>query len=102
LTEHHFLIVYRRSTGELLEERELGEDRGLALRERFAREQAARGDADLEVVVLSALSRDALRRTHKRYFKNVEGLTKDLAKAASERQLTYDSTPSDVSSKKRT
>jgi len=73
-----FLLVYRRSTAELLECRDLGEDRAKALAERFAIEKRERHDSDIEVVILSARSEDALRRTHSRYFKTMSELASDF------------------------
>jgi hypothetical protein len=43
-------------------------DRKAALQERFAVEERERADPDIEVVLLSAPSRDALVHTHARYF----------------------------------
>jgi hypothetical protein len=70
----YFLIVYRQSTG-VAELREFDEaDRLEALEQRFEAESRARGDSDVEVVVLSAPDLDALKKTHARYFKSVEEL----------------------------
>jgi hypothetical protein len=66
----HFLVVYRRSTAELVECRDLGPDREGALLERFEREKKEKDDPDVEVVLLSATSREALEKTHARYFRN--------------------------------
>ena len=74
-----FLLVYRRSTATLLECRELGEDRAKALAERFAVEKREEADPDVEVVVLSAASKDALMNTHSRYFKTISELASDLS-----------------------
>jgi hypothetical protein len=73
-----YLLVYRQSTGTLLELRELGEDVHAALKERFAVEHEWRDDRDVEVVVLSAASRDALMQTHARYFRDRQHLAADL------------------------
>ena len=43
-----YLLVYRQSTGTLLELRELGEDVHAALKERFAVEHEWRNDRDVE------------------------------------------------------
>ena len=74
----HFLIVYRRSTGERESTDDLGSDRAEALRVLFEREARERGDSDLEVILLSAPSLDALKTTHARYFKTVRELAADL------------------------
>ncbi|HME70271.1 MAG TPA: hypothetical protein VKM54_10445 [Myxococcota bacterium] len=75
-----FLIVYDRKTGTL---RELvtyrAEQREVALRERFAREEAERGHEEIEVVLLGADSLDALKKTHSRYFKTLEEFSRPSA-----------------------
>lgn len=77
----YFLLVYRRSTGELVRLDDLGLDRTAALKRRFEIEVQERGDADVEVVLLSAPSLDALRRTHGRYFRSPEELAAELGAA---------------------
>lgn len=74
----HFLIVYSRARGETLEVREFDGDRAPALRARFERELSERGNPDIEVVLLSADSRDTLERTHGRFFKTSEQLAQQL------------------------
>ncbi len=74
----HYLLVYRRSTGKLQEIHDLGSDRETALKRRFERERQESGDPDIEVVLLGASSREALKRTHARYFKNVRELAIDV------------------------
>lgn len=67
----YFLLVYDRSKGVLLSEEEFeSEDR--ALDERFEVEK--RIPDDVEVVVLGAESREALRKTHSRYFTSLRDL----------------------------
>jgi hypothetical protein len=80
----HFLLVYRRSTGDLLECKDLGSDWTQALEQRLWRERLNKDDSDIEVVVLSARDRQALVRTHSRYFKNVGQLAADLRALAEE------------------
>lgn len=64
-----FLIVYDRSSGDLVKLQEYApEDRARALADRFAIEAQERHNPSVEVVVLSASSREALERTHSRYF----------------------------------
>ena len=64
-----YLIVYDRSSGELLELHEYApEDRARAMADRFKIEARERQNPSVEVVVLSASSREALERTHSRYF----------------------------------
>ena len=64
----HFLIVYRRSSRQLIECVDLGTDGDGALKQRFEREKREKNDPDVEVVLLSAQSLGALKRTHSRYF----------------------------------
>jgi hypothetical protein len=66
----HFLLVYDRPTGDLVQFREFA-DYGDALNERFRLERV-RTNPHHEIVVLSAESQDNLKRTHSRYFKSVE------------------------------
>jgi hypothetical protein len=77
----HFLIVYRRGEGRLLECRDLGTDRALATAERFSAEKRYVTDPDVEVLILSARSREVLERTHSRYFRTARQLTEDLRTA---------------------
>jgi hypothetical protein len=63
----HFLLVYDQKASRLLELREFASTRD-AHRERRARELANLRDRNVEVVVLTADSEEALRRTHGRYF----------------------------------
>jgi hypothetical protein len=78
-----FLLEYRRSTGKLLSCVDLGSDRPLAMAKRFERERAHNADQDVEVVLLTASSADALKRTHARYFKSVPELAAELLRAVS-------------------
>lgn len=78
----HFLIVYRRSDGLLLECRDLGSDRTSATAERLSAEKRYVADSDVEVVILSARSRDVLERTHSRYFRSARELVEDLKTSA--------------------
>ncbi len=72
----HFLVVYDRSTGELCELTEFGDDEAdRAARARLERELAERTHPEIEVVVVTSPSRAALERTHARYFKSVSELT---------------------------
>lgn len=72
------MLVYRRSTGELLKFEELDSDRADALKRRAEWERRQKDDPEVEVVVLSAKSREALMQTHGRYFKRVGQLAADL------------------------
>ncbi len=69
----HFLLVFDRSRGRLLSERTFGDHRS-ALEERFKAERLHREQPEIEVVVLTAESRAALRRTHARYFQSLSDL----------------------------
>lgn len=80
----HFLLQYRRSTGQLVDLRDLGEDRAKALVLRFAMEKKVRTDPDVEVVILAAQSRDALVHTHARYFKTMSQLAEELSSSTAD------------------
>jgi hypothetical protein len=70
----YYLLVYDRSTGAVEVEEFANEERDLALHRRFAHEREQRNLPDIEVVVLGAESREALERTHARYFKTFQEL----------------------------
>lgn len=79
-----FLVVYRRSTGQLVTLEDLGSMEPYdAMRKRFEIERREIKDSDVEVVLLSALSREALKHTHSRYFKTGGELTAAMADALS-------------------
>lgn len=70
-----FLLVYDRQAGALLEYQEFsGAERERALQERYDRERQYRTDPNIEVVVVTASSREVLEHTHGRYFKTIEQL----------------------------
>ena len=71
----HFLVVFDRPKGTVLREDEYA-DVADALKERFRTEKLYRANPDIEVVVLSAASREALRRTHARYFMTVSEIAR--------------------------
>ena len=75
----HFLLVYRRSSGSLINLRDLGSDHAKAQLERRKLENEF--DPDIEIVVLSAETEDDLRRTHSRYFRDVPELAESLRNA---------------------
>lgn len=83
---NHFLLVFDRAHGRLLWE-QIFEDHRQALEQRFVAERMHRSDPDIEVVVLSAESRDALRLTHSRYFQSISSLASvsSSARAAAKR-----------------
>lgn len=60
-------MVFNRANQQILNLDEY-DDADVAIRERFARE-AASPNADIEIVVLGADSREALEKTHSRYFR---------------------------------
>lgn len=70
----HFLLVFDRTAGRLVEEAAYA-DAKEALAARFAREEVERNNPEIEVVVLSAEDREALERTHSRYFGTAGKLT---------------------------
>ena len=59
-----------------------------ALAARFEAERELRDEPDVEIVVLSADSWDALRRTHARYFERVQELADPTADTVLERVRT--------------
>lgn len=64
----NFLVKYNRRTGLLdLEEFRGPDGRGRAFKQRL-RAEASRTDQDVEIVVISADSREELAKTHARYF----------------------------------
>ena len=71
-----FLIEYDRDQGRLLTIESFNSaDRETAEELRFARElDLNRREIEHEVVLLEAESEDALRRTHSRYFENLDEL----------------------------
>ncbi len=65
----YFLLVYNRREGRLLEQRSYEDhERERAIQERFSLERDERMNPDIEVVLLSAESREELKKTHSRYF----------------------------------
>ena len=71
----HFLLVYDLAEGRLVSVEPFGEqDRARALDRRFELEREHADDQNLEVIVLSAPSLEALQATHARYFKSVQEL----------------------------
>ena len=76
-----YLVRYRRSTGDLLQFEDLGVDRAVAMGRRFNEERAHKDDPDIEVILLTASSREALIRTHARFFKSVPEMAAALAAA---------------------
>ncbi|MGH9132059.1 MAG: hypothetical protein ACRDWV_10425 [Acidimicrobiales bacterium] len=69
----YFLLVYDRRRGQIVEESDF-EHEPDALKERFAVEERLGFSSGLEVVVLGAESREALRLTHARYFQSADEL----------------------------
>ena len=66
-----FVIVFDRSSGEMLETIEFPDDeRDLALKKRFSLERDYAARPEVEVVSLGASSIEDLKRTHTRYFKD--------------------------------
>ena len=72
-----FLMHYDRARGRIVELREFAEDeRSVAEDARLQLEFAlGRQKVEHEVVLLEAASEDALRKTHRRYFENLEQLS---------------------------
>jgi hypothetical protein len=63
----HYLLVFNRRSGSIVRFSEFAQANE-ALTARFDAETEFMDDANIEVVVLGAASKDALRRTHGRYF----------------------------------
>jgi len=75
----HYLLVYDRAAGRVLRERTF-DSRAEALRARFEAEREHRDDGgNVEVVVLSAQSRNDLLQTHSRYFLSLAELAGKMA-----------------------
>jgi hypothetical protein len=75
----HFLIVYQRAKGRILELEEYGPgEQEVALSEAFQRELEHIGDSDVEVVVLGSASRQTLERTHSRYFRSLDDVVREV------------------------
>ncbi|GAB3210976.1 hypothetical protein ACQEU5_07815 [Marinactinospora thermotolerans] len=72
------LVVYDRSSGRVLREQEY-EGRRDALEARFAAEKEYRGRPSVEIVVLGASDREALRHSHGRYFLDFDALAARIA-----------------------
>lgn len=63
----HFLIVFDRELSDVIEIRNFG-DAKAALSARLGAESIYSGRPEVEIVVLTAKSQEALRGTHMRYF----------------------------------
>jgi len=72
-----FLIEYDRAEGEVISLRAFpDEDRGVAQEARLNLELSLnRQGVEREIVLLEALSEEALRRTHRRYFEDLASLS---------------------------
>ena len=70
----YFLLVFDRGRGQLVQDVEEFEDAESAIRARFQRE-TDHPDPTIEVVVLGAQDREALEKTHSRYFGSPRELT---------------------------
>jgi hypothetical protein len=80
-----FLVEYSRSKGSLVSIHEFEDsERTQAENARLELEVSLnRAKTDHEVVLLQAQSRDALRRTHNRYFADLRELIEDFASSTS-------------------
>lgn len=76
---NHYLIVFDRSEPRLLTLEECSSSRE-AMKARFRAESLHREHPEIEIVVLGARSKEALRITHARYFEQM----KDMADRAVE------------------
>jgi hypothetical protein len=72
-----FVLIYSQSQGRLFDIESYGPESGqAALARRISLDNAYAGQPDVEVVLLSAESEAALRRTHSRYFESLAELAK--------------------------
>ena len=70
-----FLLVYDQRMGAIEKLMEFPDsERERALTERFALEESRLQEPHVEVIILSASTREALMQTHSRYFKGVSEL----------------------------
>ena len=76
----HYLVIYDRRQGTRVGRLRSFHDSGRALDARFEAEREHRADPDIEVVVLSGRSVDALRRTHSRYFEDAQQIARAALK----------------------
>jgi hypothetical protein len=74
----HFLLVYSRSTGELIRQLSFDDD-AAALQARFVAEDEFKAQPEIEIVALSAASEEDLRRTHARYFLRLQELAQRMS-----------------------
>lgn len=74
----HFLLVYDQRAGHLLR-MDSYKTSAEAMRARFRAEDGYRERAGIEVVALSAASEDDLKKTHARYFTNLQDLAAQLS-----------------------
>lgn len=78
----HHLLIYNRRAGEIVRRQQF-QMPGTALTARFEAEREFRHEPDIEIVVLSADSWEALRQTHSRYFERLQELAESaLAREA--------------------
>lgn len=75
----HFLIVYDRPAGKILEFKEFRESEAAAASAaRLEAEKRTRAQPHIEVVVLDSDSLQTIKRTHARYFKTLPELLREM------------------------
>ena len=74
----YFLLVYDRSSGQLVRQLSFDDD-ATALRGRFDAEREFKEQPNIEIVALSAASEEDLRRTHARYFLRLDELAERMS-----------------------
>lgn len=74
----HFLIVFDREAGRLIEVVEFGTDEGRALDEYVSRERETLKDRRMEIVLIGSDSLDTVKITHANYFEDPAVVSKYL------------------------
>ena len=70
----HFLLIYDRLRGSLVEDPHEFSDAAEAAQAYELAESKHRGDRDLEIVLIGADSLDTVKQTHRNYFENSDAI----------------------------
>lgn len=76
---NYYVLIYNQAEGRVLDVENYADVAAAALARRFELDRQYASDDDVEIVLLSAASEEALVRTHSRYFKSVHELLKASA-----------------------